>query len=619
MIREILSPEIGKKLILLGNEAIVRGAIEAGVQFVSTYPGTPASEIGDKFAVIAKEAGIYFEYSVNEKVAIEAAAGASFAGLKSLVAMKHFGINVASDSLLPIAYVGTIGGMVVVVADDPSGWSSAQSEQDSRYYPRMGHIPVIEPSNPQECKEVTKFAFEISKNFEIPVIVRTTTRVAHARSPVIFGEIKKTNGKGRFVKDLERYNTLPPNVIAMHEKIVKKIEKIRDVFELSKLNFIINEKKGKFGIITCGASFNYVIDALDELGIKIPVLKLTTTYPLPRKKIINFLKFLNTALIIEELEPVLENDIKAVVQEAGLKIKIRGKDLVPRAGELTPEKVLLALSKFLNKKPSFNFDLHLKKFKEIDIPPRFPTMCPGCPYRPLFYAVKKAAGEDAIRGGDIGCYMLGMLPLVNVMDFILNMGAGEGIIHGINISTDQKTIAFIGDSTFFHAGIPALINMVFNKSNPLVIVCDNLTTAMTGEQPHPGTGITGMGEETKVIAIEDIVKACGVNLVKIVDPYNIEETISTIQEFLKSKEPSVVIARRECRLMFVRKAKRAGIKVTKFQISPEKCNQCEICLLEFGCPAIYKDERGFHIDPELCNGCGVCPQICSSKAIEVKK
>ncbi|MDI6806521.1 MAG: indolepyruvate ferredoxin oxidoreductase subunit alpha [Candidatus Aenigmarchaeota archaeon] len=618
MVRELLSPEVGKKLILLGNEAIVRGSLEAGVRFVSTYPGTPASEIGDRFAVIAKEAGIYFEYSTNEKVAMEAAAGASFAGLKSLVAMKHFGINVASDSLLPIAYVGTRGGMVVIVADDPSGWSSAQSEQDSRYYPRMGHIPLLEPSNPQECKEVTKFAFELSKQFEIPVIIRTTTRVAHTRSPVTFGQITKIDGKGRFIKDLERYNTLPPNVIALHEKIVEKNEKIRDFFEQSELNFIVNKKKSKFGIITSGVSFNYVVDALDELGIKIPVLKLTTTHPLPRKKIIDFLKLLKSVLIVEELEPVLEKDIKVIAQEEKLKIEIRGKNLVPRAGELTPEKVLLAISKFLNKKPSFNFDLHLKKFKRVDVSRRFPVMCPGCPYRPAFYAVKEAAGEEVVLGGDIGCYMLGIFPPANAADFILNMGAGEGVIHGINKASDQKTIAFIGDSTFFHAGIPALMNMVFNKSNPLVIILDNLTTAMTGHQPHPGTGITGIGEKTRTIVIEDMVKACGAN-VKVVDPYNIQEMISAVKESLKSKETSVIVARRECRLLFLRKAKKADIKLNKFQINPKRCNKCGICLERFGCPAIYKDEKGFYINEELCNGCGVCSQICPSKAIEVKK
>ncbi len=533
----------GKKVILLGNEAIVRGALESGIGFASTYPGTPASEIGDTLAAISKEAGIYFEYSTNEKVALEAAAGASLSGVRSLVSFKHFGLNVASDSLLPLAYVGTRAGMVVVVADDPSCWSSAQSEQDTRWYARMVHIPMLEPSDAQECKDFIKIAFDLSEKFQLPVIVRTTTRISHMSSIVELGRILKGKIKGMFVKDIEKFFNFAPAILKMHDILLEKMEQIKLVSEKTGINFVVNEKvKSNIGIIASGISFNYVMDALEDLKLKLPVLKLGLTYPLPEQKIKNFVKSLKSVLVVEELDDILEQELRAIAKDVNPKLKIFGKQFLPKSGEYAEEDVISALVKITGKKFGFDLEKHSKEYEKIQTARRFPVMCPGCQHRATFYAAKLAA-PNAIYGGDIGCYMLSMFPPIDTSDFIFAMGASEGVIHGINKSTDQKTIAFIGDSTFFHAGIPALINAVHNKSNPLIIILDNRTTAMTGFQPHPGTSRTGMGEETKEILIEDIAKACGVENVKVVDPFNLNEMIATIKEFLQKDKVSVIVAK----------------------------------------------------------------------------
>jgi len=326
---ELLLNKPNKKIILLGNEAIVRGALEAGVNFVSTYPGTPASEIGNVFYQIAKKAGVYFEFSTNEKVAMEAAAGASFSGLRSLVAMKNFGVNVASDFLLPLAYSGTKGGMVIFVADDPSCWSSAQSEQNTRLYANMAHIPLLEPSTPQECKDFLKLAFELSEKFETPVIIRTTTRASHQSGIVKLGEIKRKNKKGEFVKDFKKFVTMPPRVLEMKRELLQKMEEIKKVAEKSDLNSVKNQGKAKIGILTSGVSYLYVMESLKELNLKLPVLKLSFVYPLPEKKIKNFIRILKKLLVVEELEPYLEKEVKILAKEVNPKLEVMGKEGQP--------------------------------------------------------------------------------------------------------------------------------------------------------------------------------------------------------------------------------------------------------------------------------------------------
>ena len=535
---EILLNKPGQKIILLGNEAIVRGALESGVNFVSTYPGTPASEIGNTFFRIAKKVGVYFEYSTNEKVALEVGIGASFSGLKTLVAMKNFGLNVCLDALIPFVYTGTKGPTVIIVADDPSCHSSAQSEENTRPIEHLVHIPILEPSDPQECLDFTKLAFQISEKFKIPVMIRTTTRVAHQRMPVKLGQITKPGKvEGEFIKDPKKFITLPPRVLEMKKELFEKTEKIREFSEKTKINKIEGNQKSKIGIITSAISYLYVKEVLKELNLNLPILKLGVFYPSPNKKTKNFIKGLKKVLIVEELEASLEEWVKGLAKDANPKLQIFGKNLLPAIGELKPELVASAIAKVANKK----FIIRNYQFKIPNIK-RLPQLCPGCPYWLVISAIKRAVDvKKVIFGGEIGCYMLFGNKPINLQDYLSCMGSSVGIAHGIKKATGQKVIAFVGDSSFFHAGIPALINTVFNKSNPLIIILNNETTAMTGHQPHPAAPATPNG-----IKIEDIVSACGVKNLKVIDPINQEEFTNSVKEFLEKDEVSVIIARRPC-------------------------------------------------------------------------
>ena len=535
------------KKILLGDEAIVQGALEAGVDFVSGYPGCPSAEIEQGFLDIAKEKGIYAEWSTNEKVALEAAIGASFSGLKSLVNMKSFGINVCSDSLFPLAYTGTKAPMVIVVADDPSCWSSAQSEQDSRGYAYLSRIPIVEPADPQEAYEFTKLAFKVSEKFNTPVILRITTRVAHQRMPVRFLGIKTENKvfqKGEFIKDYKRFSTMPPRVLEMKKELLEKIEKIRQFAEKSQLNKIDKSKKSaKAGIIASGVAYLHAKEAMSELNLDLPVFKLGLFYPLPDKKIKDFIKPLKKVLIAEETDPYIEKEIKALAKEVNSRIEIFGKNVLPETGELNQEKITFALSKILG--------IKYKKPKIIisNLPRRHPQLCSGCPYWLAFSALKKSSPEGTIFAGDIGCNMLAGVSPHNIQDFLFSMGASIGIGHGVKKSTDQKVIAIMGDGTFFHAGIPALINAVYNKSNLLIFILDNRITAMTGHQQNPGMGKTGMGEDSPMLKIEEIAASCGVKNIKVVNPVNFEELGGTIKDFLNKEEVSIIISRKICALL----------------------------------------------------------------------
>ena len=543
---EILQNKLGKKIILLGNEAIVRGALEAGVNFVSTYPGTPASEIGNTFFRIAKEGGPYFEFSTNEKVALEAGIGASFSGLKTLVAMKNFGLNVCLDALIPFVYTGTKGPTVIIVADDPSCHSSAQSEENTRPIEHLVHLPILEPSDPQECLDFTKLAFEISEKFKIPVMIRTTTRVAHQRMPVKLGDYESgIKNKVEFIKDPKRFITLPPRVLEMKKELLEKIEKIREFSEKSKINKTEGNRKSKIGIITSAISYLYVKESLKELNLDLPVLKLGVFYPSPNKKTKNFIKDLKKVLIVEELEASLEEWVKGLAKEVNPKLQIFGKNLLPTVGELKPEYVILAIAKISNKK----YKIQNTKYK-IPASKRLPQLCPGCPYWLVISAIKKAVDvEKVIFGGEIGCYMLFGNSPINLQDYLSCMGSSVGIAHGIKKATSQKLIAFVGDSSFFHSGIPALINTVFNKSNPLIIILNNETTAMTGHQPHP----VSVGTETG-ISIEKLVRACGVKYVKTIDQINQEEFINAVKEFVVKDEVSVIIAKHPCKFVIPKNA-----------------------------------------------------------------
>lgn len=549
-----------KTTILLGNEAIVQGALAAGVDFISTYPGTPASEIGISFFEMAKKKkspGFYFEFSTNEKTALEASVGASFCGLRTLVAMKNFGLNVASDALMPFLYTGTNkGACVLIVADDPSCHSSAQSEQNSRPFAEMAHIPVLEPADPAQCFDFVQKAFEISAKFSLPVMVRLTTRVAHQKMPVRITKRTVSSRVGKFIANKQQYVTMPPRVLEMKNELLAKIEKIRAVAEQSALNKIdFPSKKATCGIIASGVSYLHAKEAMKTLKVELPLLQLGFFYPLPEKKIKAFLKPLKQVLIAEELEGFVEEKIKAIAKEVNPKLKISGKSLLSQTGELAASNLVFALAKVLKKrvKPQEKFD-----FKADKHLPRFCLGWPTCPYWKLFAAVKQAAPKDAVFGGDIGCYMIAALPPHNLYDYLSCMGSSVGIAHGIKKASNnkQKVIAFIGDGTFLHSGIEGLLNAVYNQSNLLLIILDNSITAMTGHQPNPGMGQSGMKDPAPKVKIESLVSALGVKHLKVLDQEEqYEELVKTIKDFVNKPEVSVIVARRICGLLAKKNAK----------------------------------------------------------------
>ncbi|MBD3282153.1 MAG: indolepyruvate ferredoxin oxidoreductase subunit alpha [Candidatus Portnoybacteria bacterium] len=533
-----------KKTILLGNDAVVRGALESGVQFAATYPGTPASEIGDTFYLIRNankelKENFHFEYGTNEKVALESAIGANFSGLKTMMSMKHFGVNVAADSLLPLFYTGVPNGMVLAISDDPGCFSSAQSEQNSRAYAYMAHAPMIEPADPQETKDYVKYAYQISEKYNIPVIVRLTTRVSHQRMPVDLDDLKFNKIEADFPKDKpDQFSTMPPYTISQHKELLEKIDKIREQeAEVSEINKMHNEDAGDdMAIIASGVSFHHVMEAQKFMGLNIPVLKLGWFYPLPEKKIKEVLSKFKKILVVEELEDYVEKEVKILAKDYD--VEILGKEYLPTAGEIRPENVIEALGSFYPPKKLEVLE------EEKELAKRFPGFCPGCPYWFLFNTVKQVAPKNTVFGGDIGCYMMAYFPPFKLQDYLFSMGSGIGIGHGVkkslNLSgNNQKVIAFIGDSTFFHAGIPALVNCVENKSNPLIIIMDNSITAMTGHQPRPGID--------KEPNIEKIVSGIGVKNLKVIDPINQEELKETIKDFLNKEEVSVIISRRCCK------------------------------------------------------------------------
>jgi len=563
MIQDLLKPS--GKAILLGNEAIIRGALEAGLQFVSTYPGTPASEIGNTFYKIAKQANVYFEFSTNEKVAMEATMGASFAGLKCLVAMKNFGLNVASDSLLPFLYTGSKGPTVILVADDPSCHSSAQSEENSRGFSYLGHIPTLEPSDAQECKDFTKLAFQISAKFKIPVMIRLTTRVAHQKMTVVLGVLPKSKTfLAKFVRNQKRFVTMPPRVLEMHQELLDKIEEIRRYAEKIIINSVLGSTLNvqRVGIITSGVAFSHTMEAVEMLGVKPAILKLGFFYPLPEEKIKKFIKPLKKVLIVEELDPYLEKEIERIARIVNPKLQIFGKNVLPEVGELNPDNTAVGVAKLFGKTYNPKIVQPIKKLKHL---PRFCTGWPTCPYWKLYAAVKQAAPQGTVFGGDIGCYMIAALPPHSLYDYLISMGSGAGIGHGVKkalqISSGQaqkqKVIAFVGDGTFLHAGIPALMNSVYNKSGILLIILDNSITAMTGHQVNPAMGKDSSGAEIEPVRIENIVKALNVKNIAIIDQEeNYNQLVATIKEFVDSRETSVIIARRICGLL----AKRASAR-----------------------------------------------------------
>lgn len=608
--KSLITAKRGEKLFLLGNEAVARGAIEGGVSVLATYPGTPSSEIGDVFYEIYKDLGIYFEFSVNEKVALEVAASGSNANLRSFVWFKHVGLNVASDSFMSLSYTGIRGGLVVLSADDPSMFSS-QNEQDNRYYARLGNTLLIEPSTPQEMKDLMPYAFEISEKTQLPVLFRTTTRVAHMRGVVEVGDIFVKPPVGEFKKDPSRLVPVPANAYKAKAKILNNLELAKNLAITSPFNRIIETDglQSNLLIIVSGVSFNYVMDALIQNNIKARVLKLTFSYPFPEELVLKALEGVDKILVVEEVEPIMEKEVFYLLGKHHINKTVFGKidKTLPYAYEYNQDIIEQALSKILG----MEFKSETLK-SDLELPARPPVFCPGCPHRGMYEAVKMAVkelGVDAIYPNDIGCYTLSLNPPFYMADYLLSMGSSVGIASGLSKFTNKKIIAFIGDSTFFHAGIPALVNAVHNNDNFTLIILDNRTTAMTGAQPNPGLDADGK----KALDIASIVKGIGVDFVKTVDPYNLKASKEAVVDALKTNGVSVVISKRECALIVPKK------KFTFF-VDLSKCTGCKNCINEIACPAMFVLEDGkVQIDEILCDGCAVCVQTCPEKAIKVRK
>ncbi|MDH3555243.1 MAG: indolepyruvate ferredoxin oxidoreductase subunit alpha [Deltaproteobacteria bacterium] len=616
---ELLTAQPGSRQLLLGNEAIVRGALEAGISFATTYPGTPSSEIGDNFYRISQETDLYFEYSVNEKVALETAAAAAISELRTMCSMKHVGLNVAADALMTLAYVGVKGGLVVVSADDPSMHSS-QNEQDNRYYAQLAGLPMLEPANSQEALEMTRAAFELSEAYKIPVLLRTTTRINHSRTPVEVGLLQPPRRSGAFKKDPFNLVTVPMVGRRLRVELLEKINKLGSEASASPFNRV--EGKGGWGVVTSGVSYNYVADAVRELDMtdRVRVLKMGMTYPFADEICLDFLKGVERVLVVEELEPFLEDKLKILAQENGLSLEIRGKgeELLPRYYEFDPVQVKSAMARF--------FQLKYQPGQvemESALPQRPPNLCAGCPHRASYYAVNKALGDAAaIYPTDIGCYTLGILPPLEAADFLLCMGSSVSSAGGFAKAQEEPVVAFIGDSTFFHSGITGLINAVHNDHNFILVILDNGTTAMTGQQPHPGIELTPEGRQTPKVDIEAVVRGCGVDRVETVNPLQVDKTVAVLKEMLEDKQRpgvKVLISKSPCPL-FERRVTGKKQKVV-FRVTNE-CDMCRRCLDELGCPAFTycedEEECAFiSIDEHLCSGCSVCKQICH--AIKPKK
>ena len=612
----------GISRLLLGNEAIARGALEAGIGLASAYPGTPSTEILETLSTVSKKYGIYVEWSTNEKVALEIGIGASMNNVRTLVCMKHVGVNVASDPLMSLGYSGVEGGLVIVTADDPNLHSS-QNEQDNRYYGLHSYIPVFEPSNAQEAKDFTKFLFDFSEEFKTAVFLRSTTRLSHTRGIVRFGDIRKIKNKGKFIKKPEKWVLLPVNGRVLHNQAIKRIKKISQLADRYPFNKYI-EGTSNIGVISAGIAYEHLIEALELLDVKdkLNILKSGLSYPLPRYLIKRlFEDSPEKIIVIEELEPVIELQLREIADEYGYSGEIIGKSVFPRTLELNSYIVAKGIAKIL--KIDFNEPFIFKS--KLDLPPRPPTMCPGCGHRSTYYAIKMAVKSMKIKAvypNDIGCYTLGYFPPINMADLSFSMGSSIGIGLGLSkTSKEELIISFIGDSTFFHAGIPALINSVYNKSRILIIIMDNSITAMTGHQPHPGSGINIEKEKTRIIKIEDVVRSIGIDFVEIVDAYDVKGIIATVkkavQYIVNENAPAVIISRRPCALLEMKNLTKREIK--KYYIDTEKCIRCGICTDWFGCPAITKNKNQYQIIEELCTGCSVCSQICPVKAISVKE
>ncbi|NJE03687.1 indolepyruvate ferredoxin oxidoreductase subunit alpha [Thermococcus sp. MV11] len=607
-----------EKKLLMGNEAIAYGTLESGIAFATGYPGTPSTEVIETIARLKPE--VFAEWAPNEKVALEEAAGVAYTGLRALVTMKCVGLNVAADPLMSLAYSGVEGGLVILVADDP-GPHTSQTEQDDRYYGKLSLLPVLEPADPQEAHDLIIYAYELSERYKVPVIFRTTTRVNHTTADVEVGEFIELNRKPVFKKDIERYvRASMEGNRKRHRWLNETLRKIEEEFNSMPFNRV--EGNGRIGIIVEGAPYNYVREVLPKLNGDFRVLKLSTPHPLPRKLVVEFLKGVDFAIVIEDGAPFLEEEVKIAAYEAGLNVPIYGKRTghLPLEGELTPSLVRNALLRLTGESGETYEKPEEVKLAESLAPKRPPVMCPGCPHRGSYRAALDALRDLKLGRysvpihGDIGCYALSLLPPLEAIWTEFVMGASISLANGQSVVMDKKIIATIGDSTFFHNGIQPLVDAVYKNLNVLVMILDNRTTAMTGHQPHPGTGGSETGRKFNEIDIEALVKALGVKYVKTVDPYDLKATREAIKEAMKVEGPAVIIAKQECVIPVIRRGEIGEIPM----VLEDKCTGCKACILLTGCPALVYDPETnkVRIDNLLCTGCGVCNQTCPFDAIK---
>ncbi|MCD5414767.1 MAG: indolepyruvate ferredoxin oxidoreductase subunit alpha [Clostridiales bacterium] len=584
------------KKLMTGNEAVARGAFEAGVTVAAAYPGTPSTEILEN---VAKYKEIYSEWSPNEKVSLEVAIGASIAGARSICAMKHVGVNVAADPLFTYAYTGVNAGLVLVCADDP-GMHSSQNEQDSRYYAKFAKLPMLEPADSQEAKDYVKEGLKISEEFDTPVMIRVTTRICHSKTLVELEDREKVAMK-EYIKNTKKYVAAPANARGLHVNLEKRLERLEEFSNETPLNEIEwNDKK--IGIITASVSYQYAKEVFVDSA---SYFKIGFSYPLPMAKIQEFADQVDTLYIIEELEPFMEEQIKA----AG--IACIGKSLISNIGELNPDIIASVLLDQKNEMISYDSG---------SVVPRPPVMCAGCPHRGLFYSIAKKKRNIMITG-DIGCYTLGAVPPLSAMDTCICMGASISAGHGAQVAFDfneveKRAIGIIGDSTFFHSGITGLIDIIYNKGNAITIILDNRITGMTGHQENPCTGFTLMGESTNMVDIPKLVEACGVKNITVVNPLDLKETEKAVNDALALNEPSVIITRWPCVLKKYSEEdiKEFGPLDNKCIVIEEKCTNCKVCG-RIGCPVISFEDKAI-INETMCVGCEVCLQVCPFKAIE---
>ncbi|MHA1697150.1 MAG: thiamine pyrophosphate-dependent enzyme [Candidatus Helarchaeota archaeon] len=625
----ILSNEKNKRVVLTGNEAFIRGALEAGVSFVSQYPGTPVSDVGVTFGKLARVVpNLYFQWASNEATSLEAAAGASWSGIKALCPMKHVGVNVASDPMSVIAINGPLsstgqGGLVILAGGDPGSLGS-HCEQNDRFYTWMLHMCHLEPSNVQEAKDFMVEGYKISSKFDVITYIRTTSRISHTREDITLGEIKFNQSlEGNFERNIPKYCSLPPHCIENHRKVYERMERIESYSK--KFNTII-PGDNKLGIITAGVPFGYVIEAVRKLKLKdVPILKLGCINPINKEQVIKFCENQETILIVEELEPFIEVDIKRIVQEAGLSVKIFGHEYVRKYNELSVVDVVQSLSKITGVSIGHNEQKILQKYNKYLnlIPPRFPVFCAGCPERALIYSIKKATDEEnTIYAGDIGCYVMSFFPPLKITDWVICMGGGLGASVGAAKVNKKPVLALMGDSTFYHTGLPAIVNAVYNKSNVLLFILDNKWTGMTGGHPNPNSGINGMGETVEKQNIAEIVKSLGVKWVRTVDPYQPKIMINTIKDALKINGLKVIISQRECMLQYQKLNREILLKSPRkvyYWINPDRCQMCGECFEQLCCTALKRTEINgrevMQIDQARCTNCGVCQKICLNSAI----